>query len=193
MQDMTRDEIKSLVAEIENPRWKLMVKVGFWHGLRVSEMCGTPVKSGQPAKPGMMRQNIRDHFVVVQRLKGSLKTVQPFVQHQDPLLDEYAELEELARTLGPKERLFPITRNGFYKVIQKAGMKAGIPRHKLHPHALKHSIAMQTIDEAGIQNVRQWLGHKSISSTGAYLRVSDAAASRAIGAAMGVSMGAPVG
>lgn len=175
MQDMSRDEIKSLVWNIENPRWKLMTKVGFWHGLRVSEL------------NTMLPINIRDHFVSVQRLKGSLKTIQPFVQHPDPLLDEYAELEELARTLKPDERVFPITRNGFYKVIQKAGKKAGIPQHKLHPHALKHSIAMQTIAEAGIENVRQHLGHKSIASTGEYLRVSDAAASRAISAAMGAT------
>jgi len=34
---------------------------------------------------------------------------------------------------------------------------------------------MQTIASAGIENVRQYLGHKSISSTGAYLKVSDGA------------------
>jgi site-specific recombinase XerD len=45
---------------------------------------------------------------------------------------------------------------------------------------LKHSIAMQSIREAGIENVRQYLGHRSISSTGAYLKVTDEAASAAV-------------
>jgi site-specific recombinase XerD len=39
---------------------------------------------------------------------------------------------------------------------------------------------MQTIKSAGIENVRQYLGHKNISSTGAYLKVSDEVASEAI-------------
>jgi hypothetical protein len=34
--------------------------------------------------------------------------------------------------------------------------------------------------EAGIENVRQHLGHRSLSSTGSYLRVSDEAASGAV-------------
>jgi site-specific recombinase XerD len=57
---------------------------------------------------------------------------------------------------------------------------AGIPAHLAHLHILKHSIAMQTIHSAGIENVRQHLGHKSIASTGAYLKVSDEAASKAV-------------
>ena len=45
---------------------------------------------------------------------------------------------------------------------------------------------MQTIELAGIENVRQYLGHKSISSTGAYLKVSDADAARVISKSLGV-------
>jgi hypothetical protein len=41
------------------------------------------------------------------------------------------------------------------------------------------------VDAAGIENVRAYLGNKSISSTGAYLKVDDDAASRAIAAAAG--------
>jgi integrase len=44
---------------------------------------------------------------------------------------------------------------------------------------------MHTIKTAGIENVRQYLGHRSMASTGAYLRVDDDAASKAIAAAMG--------
>jgi hypothetical protein len=42
---------------------------------------------------------------------------------------------------------------------------------------------MQTIRSAGIENVRTYLGHKSIASTGSYLQVDDDAASRAIAGA----------
>jgi hypothetical protein len=43
---------------------------------------------------------------------------------------------------------------------------------------------MQTIQSAGIENVRTYLGHKSIASTGSYLQVDDDVASRAITGAL---------
>jgi site-specific recombinase XerD len=70
--------------------------------------------------------------------------------------------------------------------MRKHAKAAGIPAHKRHPHILKHSIALQTIKTAGIENVRQHLGHKSLSSTGEYLRVSDEEASAAVSKALKV-------
>lgn len=172
MDYLKKEELKSLIREVRQPRYRLMLKVGFWHGLRVSEIINL-----EPS-------NLSDGYLIVQRLKGSMRTVQPFQSDPDPLLDESKELTELAKTLKPGEKLFPLTRDGVSRVIQRAGKRAGIPRHKLHPHVLKHSIAMQTIHDAGIENVRQWLGHKSIASTGSYLRVSDEAAAAAISHAM---------
>lgn len=173
MQYMTREEIKALLRVV-NPKHRLMFKVGFWHGLRVSEFINLTGK------------NIRDGYVTVQRLKGSLHTCQPYQYHPDPDLDESVELTALALTLKDTDKLFPFAnhRDSPRKIMQRAYTKAGIPLHKLHPHVLKHSIAMQTIQSAGIENVRQWLGHKNISSTGAYLKVSDETASLAIGRAM---------
>lgn len=167
MNHLTQPEIKSLLREIPNERQRLMLKVGFLHGLRVSELIN------------LKREDIRDGYVKVQRLKGSLKTVQPYVAHSDPELDEAGPLAKLYGTLKTGERLFPMTRNGVYKLMQRAGKQAGIPSHKLHPHALKHACAMESIDKIGIQRVRQYLGHKSISSTGEYLKESDETASRA--------------
>lgn len=175
MNHLTREELKSLLKEVPNPRQRLMLKVGFWHGLRVSEIINLDGSS------------IRDGYVSVQRLKGSMKTHQPFQVSVDPILDESQELHDLAKTAKPGERLFPMTRFGVGKLMQRAGRRAGIPRHKLFPHILKHSIAMQTIHDAGIENVRQWLGHRNISSTGAYLNVTDEAASIAITRAAGMS------
>ena len=167
MKHLTIDELKALLKEIPDSRQRLMFKVGFLHGLRVSELIN------------LVREDVQDGYVKVQRLKGSYKTVQPHVKHPDPELDEAEGLAALYGTLKNGERLFPMTRNGVYKLMQRAGKKAGIPTHKLHPHALKHSCAMVAIDKIGIQKVRQYLGHKSISSTGAYLNESDETASRA--------------
>jgi integrase len=170
MNHLTQTEIKALLDNIPDERKKLMFKVGFLHGLRVSELIN------------LTKEDIRDGYVKVQRLKGSLKTVQPFVNHPDAELDESAGLKDLFGTLSKGERLFPWTRNGVFKMMKKAGEKAGLPEHKCHPHTLKHSCAMVVIG-TGIENARQYLGHKNISSTGAYVRVSDEVASKAFAGA----------
>lgn len=168
MQHLTREEIKRLLAEIPVARQKLLVLVTYLHGFRASESLA------------LTGNDIRDGHINVQRLKGSLRTIQPYVHSDDPDMDEAAHLTALSKTLLPKDKLFPWTRNGMYKLIQRAGLRAGIAKHKLHPHALKHSCAMAAIGTVGIENLRQYLGHKSISSTGEYLRVSDEAASKAV-------------
>lgn len=149
----------------------LAILVGFWHALRVSEITG------------FTRENVCDGYFTIQRLKGSLKTTQPLVTHAEPLLNEKIPLTAWVRKFAPDEPVFGISRQRFWKIMQTHCNTAGIPKHLAHPHILKHSIAMQTIKSAGIENVRTYLGHKSISSTGAYLVVDDDVASSAIAGA----------
>jgi len=177
MEHLTREQLLALLAEAKAVReqdWVLFL-VSFWHGLRASEAVSlTP-------------ENFTDGFLVVQRLKGSLRTIQPLVRHRNKLLDERAAVGQWLKRhwgrygkSGRRRRLFPLTRIQFWRLARRYGRLAGLPQHLCHPHVLKHSIAMQSIKEAGIENVRQYLGHRSISSTGAYLRVTDEAASRAV-------------
>ena len=171
MEHLTIDELKALLKEISTDRQRLMIKVGFLHGLRVSELIN------------LTREDIRDGYIKVQRLKGSMKTIQPYVKHLDLELDESEGLKALYSTLERGEVLFPMSRSGVYKLMQRAGKRANIPAHKLHPHVLKHTCAMLSIDKIGIQKVRQYLGHKSIASTGAYLNETDETASKAFAGA----------
>lgn len=149
-----------------------MILMAYSHGLRASEVIQ------------LERDAISDGVLTVKRLKGSLRTVQPLISDENPLLDERKGLLELEEQSNGNQKLFPISRQHFWRLMQRYAKAAGIPERKRHPHVLKHTIAMQTIDSAGIQNVRQYLGHKNISSTGAYLKVSDAEASSAIGQAL---------
>lgn len=170
LEGLSEGELLALLAEAKAHRVRdwLMILVGYRHGLRASEVVSlTP-------------DNLRDGYLTIQRLKGSLRTTQPLFADPNPLLDERSGLNDFTVGMLWNQRLFPITRVQFFRLFQKYAEAVGIPAHRRHPHVLKHTIALQTIPTAGIENVRQFLGHKSISSTGAYVRVSDAAASAAI-------------
>jgi len=117
-------------------------------------------------------------------LKGSLKTTQPLVSHSNPLLDEKPAIEAWLTQFSARQRIFGIQRSMLGKLFERYARQAGVPRHHRHFHVLKHSIAMHSIRNAGIEGVRQYLGHKSISSTGVYLKIDDAQASAAVQAAL---------
>jgi integrase/recombinase XerD len=170
MEALSKPELLALlsVAKAASKRDWLMILVGYWHGLRASEVVGLTPSS------------IADGCVTVARLKGSMKTTQPLPEHADPLLDLRSELIEYIRGMHPNQTVFPISRTHFWRLVKKYSALAGIPKRLGHPHILKHSLAMQTIKSAGIENLRQYLGHKSLASTGAYLKVDDMEASRAV-------------
>lgn len=163
MESLTKRELLALLAAARAARERdwLMILVAFWHGLRASELVG------------IKGSDVCDGFLTVQRLKGSLRTVQALVAHGESLLSERDALMEWARQSSGNQRLFKVSRRQFHRLVQRYSKAAGIPEHKAHPHILKHSLAMQMIDKAGIHKTRQRLGHKSIASTGAYLRESD--------------------
>lgn len=149
----------------------LAFAVGFNHGLRASEIIG------------LTRDNVRGDFLIVQRLKGSNKTRQPLIEHENPLLNEKRVL--LAFAQKASGRLFEFSRQHLWRLFRKYAEDAGIPEHLRHPHILKHSLAMALIPQ-GLEITRQYLGHKAGSSTMEYLKTGDdeasAAAARALGA-----------
>jgi integrase/recombinase XerD len=175
MNALSKPELRALLesAKAYRERDWLMILVAFWHGLRASELVAITPNS------------LRDGHLTVSRLKGSLKTIQPLIGHPDPLFDEKAALLDYTQGMHANQKLFPVGRTQFWRIVAKHAKAAGVPAHLAHPHALKHTIAMETIVSAGIENTRQWLGHKSISSTGEYLRVTDDAAATAVIAATG--------
>ena len=174
IQALSRTELLALlrVARAHSEMHFLMILVAFSHGLRASEVCN------------LLVGDLRGGFLTVQRLKGSNRTTQPLVQHPDPLLNEKAALLKYTSNQSADQRVFDRSRYTFWRIMQRHGRTAGLPAHKLHPHALKHSIAMQIISTAGIENTRQYLGHKSLSSTGFYLMKTDEEASVAVGRAL---------
>lgn len=56
--------------------------------------------------------------------------------------------------------------------VNRIAHRAGIGR-KVHPHLLRHSIATHLIGELSIEEVADFLGHKSIDSTAIYTHLSE--------------------
>ncbi len=116
--------------------------------------------------------------------QGSLKTTHPLFKADEPLLDEKRAVAAWLKEIPKGGLLFPITRQHFHRLFQGYCKEAGIPKPLAHPHTLKHSVAMELVRKVGIEELRQYIGHKSLNSTGQYLKVSDQQACQAVAAAM---------
>ena len=174
MDHLSTDELKGILHTVKKDWQKIMIVVAYNHGLRASE-----VLSITPA-------HIDCGYLTVKRGKGSEVCIQKLVVHPEPEFDEKDRLLKLCEGKSRTQKLFPMTRFGFYALMQRTGIKLGIPKQRRHPHSLKHSCAMHMIKKEGIEFVRKRLGHVSIASTGAYLKESnqatDEAYDRSIGA-----------
>src|SRR5437016_13197937 len=115
-----------------------MVLLAVRHGLRVSELTGLRFQ----------HVNLREGWVRVERLKGSLTTVQTLERHPgQPLLDEVRALSAWLRERRDDgtDAVFNsshggrLHRSSFFRLWRGLAERAGLPPEKRHPHVAKHT------------------------------------------------------
>src|SRR5467141_98684 len=131
-------------ARAKGAREWAMIVVAYKHGMRASEVCNLRLDD----------IDMKNGSIVVERLKGSLRTTQAVTEHRgEPLLNELKALREWLRK-RPKDGsdyLFTSQKGGrldrsqFFRLFRAIAREAGLVQEKQHPHALKHSIASHLI------------------------------------------------
>jgi integrase len=186
MQHLEPAEVLSVLraAKAKGHREWAMILVAYKHGMRASEVCNLRVDD----------LDLKNGSIVVDRLKGSLRTTQAVTEHRgEPLLNEHRALREWLRERPDdgSEYLFTSQKGGrldrtqFFRLFKSIAGEAGLPTKKRHPHALKHSLASHLVSaNVNLALVKQQLGHKSIGSTMRYVTTSDHQASKATASAL---------
>ena len=164
MNSFSAQELSSLLAAARKHSLRdyIMILVGFFHGMRATEICT------------LTAEHVIGGHVKIERLKGSETNIQQ------------GHADMLAYCAGKTGPLFNIKRRQFHNVIRKHGMTAEIAIHLLHAHTLKHTCAQLGLDGGmKINEVQKRLGHKNGGNTLKYLAVSDSVAAKAFTAAIG--------
>jgi type 1 fimbriae regulatory protein FimB len=174
-------ELLSLLrsARAKGAREWAMLVLAYKHGLRASEICNLRLSD----------IDLRNGSIAIQRLKGSLRTIQALAEHRgEPLLNEIKALREWLRErrddgsdfLFTSQKGGRLDRTQVFRLFRSIAAHAGLPPEKRHPHTLKHSVASHLISaNVNLALVKQQLGHKSINSTMRYISLSDQQASKA--------------
>jgi integrase len=166
-------------ARTKGSREWAMIVLAYKHGLRASEVCNLRLDD----------IDLKNGSIVVERLKGSLRTTQALTEHRgEPLLNELKALREWLRErpddgsdfLFTSQKGGRLDRSQVFRLFKAIASEAGLPAEKRHPHSLKHSIASHLVSaNVNLALVKQQLGHKSINSTLRYVTTTDQQASKA--------------
>jgi integrase len=171
-------------AKTKGPRSWAMILLAYKHALRASEVCNLR----------LCDIDMKNGSIVVERLKGSLRTTQAVTAHRgEPLLDEVKALRAWMRerpadgsdVLFTSQKGGRLDRTQFFRLFRSVAAEAGLAPEKRHPHVLKHSLATHLVlANVNLALVKAQLGHKSINSTLRYVSTTDKQASQATTAAL---------
>lgn len=195
-------EIKSLLAVVENPHHRMMIRVALHTGLRREEIAAFPlIYVFDPDKAGRSERNIRIQLdpydgsgMVTKGSKSrdvyvSRKFMAELYRYVTTVRGERTSPSKtLQRTLFLNQFGEPYSSDGksLNRIISETGKRAGI---KVHTHMLRHSyathtlISLQRTPASGLDPlvfVQRQLGHSSIQTTMIYLHLVNEVADEAV-------------
>ena len=162
----SRDEIGEVIGLCDSMQDKLMIALMFETGIRIGEMItlcvnhivGTQIQvrgKGQEDRVVFMSERLSDAISNYVARRGIVSgcIFRPLQNHTSHPSDRYVSLYAV------RDR------------IQRAFLKCG---HKMHPHQLRHSFAINWLLSGGdVRTLQILLGHSSIETTQRYLQLTD--------------------
>ena len=165
---LTHDEVERLLAQPDRAtpaglRDHALLEVLYATGLRASELLDLTVD----------RVDLDVGFVRCMG-KGNRERVVPLGEPAARALVVYLETARAKNSvpyLFLNHRGARLTRAGFWKILRRYGVLAGI-RKTTTPHVLRHSFATHLLEGgADLRSVQMMLGHADISTTEIYTHV----------------------
>ena len=170
-------EAAGAVAGPEGARDRAMIELTYAAGLRVSEVVGPQGLdlAGLSLDGAWVRVLGKgDKERLVPLYPGIVERLRAYIRDARPALAARAKRGRRGTAaLFPNARGRPMTRQGYWGVLRRCAVRAGITTH-LSPHTLRHSFATHLLrGGAPLRHVQELLGHASISTTQIYTHLSD--------------------
>lgn len=159
---LSSSEVKSIIDAENHPRNKLILKVLFISGIRVSELCSLCWKDTMERYSGgqltIYGKGSKTRTVLIPEPLWS-----QLMSFRGAAPDEYY----IFRGRKKNRAMHPTT---VLKIVRKSAQKAGIMK-PVSPHWMRHAHASIASERAPLHVVQQSLGHSSIQTTSRYLHV----------------------
>ena len=160
---LTPEEIRSMIDSINNPKHKLIIKLLYGCGLRVSEIVNLKkkeVKFEEQLIKVCLAKGKKDRFVKI-----------PSSMLSD--LQKFCELEE-GLYVFESNRGGKLTTATIQAILKNSAKKAEIKK-RVYPHLLRHSFATHLLEQGtDLRVIQKLLGHSDIKTTQIYTQISQA-------------------
>jgi len=159
---LSKEEVRRLIAGIENKKHRTIVELLYGCGLRVSEVVKIKMKD-------IDLDRMQLHVVQAKGAKDRYTILPVSLQMT---LETQATLKETNDFLFTNRRGGRLTTTSIQKIVSQANERADISKN-VTPHTLRHSFATHLL-EAGtdIRYIQELLGHAKIETTQLYTHVA---------------------
>lgn len=163
---LSKAQVEQMIRKEESLRNRMILKILYYTGIRVDEICKLRLASFQKSEHGV---------VMIVEGKGRKVRSIHIPEHLSQEIDQY--MRDL-----PSEYLFTTQKNCFgnfeplstsqvFRIVKNSAKTAKLSVAP-SPHWLRHTSATHAIEAgAPIHVVQRSLGHESISTTGKYLDI----------------------
>ena len=157
---MSPQEVKSLIDATEHVKSKLILKMLYSSGLRVSELVSlTPQDLDFNQNIGWVRKG-----------KGSKDRLFKIAESISKQLQKYLAKNPLNKYVFSENE--PMSPRNVQLIVKTAAKKAGIDK-KISPHTFRHSFATALLDAGeNLFIIQQLLGHENLETTKIYTHIS---------------------
>ncbi len=159
---LTIEEIKKMIDSTPNFKHKLIIKLLYGCGFRVSEIINLKKED----------LNFNENLIYIRLAKGRKDR---FVRIPNSIKEELFNYQKISG----EDILFVSARGGklttatIRKIVKNAAKKAGIKK-KISPHTFRHSFATHLLEQGtDLRLIQKLLGHSDIKTTQIYLKVSN--------------------
>lgn len=160
---MTKEEVKKIINAAKQERNRLILKLLYSSGLRVSEVVKLKTQDlNLDDKTGTVKagKGNKDRLIILS--ESWVDEVKPYIKNRN--------FE--SKYVFSKKNGHPLSVDTVQRIVRKCRQRAGIEK-KVTPHSFRHSFATHLL-EAGenIRKIQELLGHSDLSTTQIYTQVS---------------------
>ncbi len=159
---LNKKEVLEIINFIQNPKHKLMIKLIYSGGLRISELINL--------KPQDI--DVERNIVFIRQGKGAKDRITLFPESIKDEVLKYILNENPQKYLFESNRKKKYSKKSLEKILGKSSQI--VLGRKVRPHVLRHSFATHLLESGtDIRYIQKLLGHKNLRTTQIYTHVAN--------------------
>ncbi len=164
------EDVREMIAGERNQRNRVLLRVLYYGGLRISEVCGLRTRDLQPnGDAGQVTVFGKGNKTRVVLLKATVWRELATMRGTDPDAPVFRSRQR--RKDGPASDAAFLNTSQVHNIVKAAAVRAGLPA-TVSAHWLRHAHVSHALDAgAPIHLVQSTVGHASLATTSKYAHV----------------------